>query len=563
PVGLCIKPRETLFGRARQWLREHLEDGGVKLDVFGDTISEALPENRDLHDVDIMIVTPDIKESLDEFLDLSPDHVKAIRDREAGVRAAAGLPSPSTGVGTFSGLQTVINGNADVFHTGRPHNNHGPPVALFNPILGLLAHRLSHVDKDDPAIRPDHHESKWAHEFIHASLECYDSETTRIIAIRRFIESLHPEVHWKEPINKVEPDVLLGALTHFPSGVGGIKNEAGLRGDASMQACLWYAKIVTENKAAIRKNSNCPAIVFGLMGDVVEIGITVYTDGAYSDLVFSSGRMRLGYHQNAQVLRVARAFKAVKLALAQLDLFYEQLNDVPRVSVQHLFPSPLPVPSWDGEMPSLTFTHRMSCSGEPFITPTSPVDRQIGMYLGTMLKTNPSASPDAAEERIEVVIKFTSEYNQAAHRLVAQAGFAPALHACVPVCGDVQMVVMDRVHGKMAWCAERKQELLPRTVYDDVKSAIKLLHDNNLVFGDLRSPNVMCVPKSEPELEGRMGAMLVDFDWAGEAGRTRYPAVFNDGLPDFWATGAERCGLMYPEHDLHLLEKFEALCHSE
>ncbi len=178
---------------------------------------------------------------------------KVCSDREAGVRAAAELPSPSTGVGTFSGLQTVINGNAEVFHTGRPHNNHGPPVALFNPILGLLAHRLSHVDKDDPAIRPDHHESKWAHEFIHASLECYDSETTRIIAIRRFIESLHPEVHWKEPINKVEPDVLLGALTHFPSGVGEIKNEAGLRGDASMQACLSYAKIVTENRAAVRK----------------------------------------------------------------------------------------------------------------------------------------------------------------------------------------------------------------------------------------------------------------------------------------------------------------------
>ncbi|KAI0714160.1 hypothetical protein C8T65DRAFT_738835 [Cerioporus squamosus] len=377
-------------------------------------------------------------DSLDEFLnlsDLSPIHVKAIRAREAGFRAAAELPSPSVGVGTFSGLQTVINCKSDVFHAGRPNNNHGPPVALFNPI-------------------------------------------TR----------------------------------------------------------------------KIRQFSTCPAIVFGLMGDMVEIGITIYTDGAYSDFVFSSGRMRLGYRQNAQVLRIARALKAVKLALVELDLFYEQLpNAVPNFNVQLLFPSPRPVPSWDGEMPAINFTHRMSRAGELFITPTSPENRQAGMYLGTMLQANSSASPDAAEEHIEVVIKFTSEYNEDAHRLLAHAGFAPALHACVPVCGDVQMVVMDRVLGKMAWCAERKQELLPRTVYDDVESAIRLLHENNLVFGDLRPPNVMCVPKSGPEGRTQMGAMLVDFDWAGEAGRTRYPVVFNDGLPDVWAPGDELCGLMYPE----------------
>jgi tRNA A-37 threonylcarbamoyl transferase component Bud32 len=43
--------------------------------------------------------------------------------------------------------------------------------------------------------------------------------------------------------------------------------------------------------------------------------------------------------------------------------------------------------------------------------------------------------------------------------------------------------------------------------YAQVVKAIGVLHDNNLVFGDLRSPNV---------LDLKSGAMLIDFDWCGE-----------------------------------------------
>ena len=66
--------------------------------------------------------------------------------------------------------------------------------------------------------------------------------------------------------------------------------------------------------------------------------------------------------------------------------------------------------------------------------------------------TTPEKTPPADE----VVVKFTARCHAEAHRLLAAKGFAPVLHACVPVCGDLLMVVMDRIHGGPAW------DLVPR-----------------------------------------------------------------------------------------------------
>ncbi len=51
-----------------------------------------------------------------------------------------------------------------------------------------------------------------------------------------------------------------------------------------------------------------------------------------------------------------------------------------------------------------------------------------------------------------------------------------------------------------------------------VRKALNLLHENGLVFGDVRDANaVVC--------KGR--GFLVDFDWAGREDKDRYPAALN------------------------------------
>jgi len=51
-----------------------------------------------------------------------------------------------------------------------------------------------------------------------------------------------------------------------------------------------------------------------------------------------------------------------------------------------------------------------------------------------------------------------------------------------------------------------------------VKDAIDIIYLNQLVFSDLRQPNI---------LVGNDIAMLVDFDWCGKSGIARYPPEIN------------------------------------
>ncbi|RPD68890.1 hypothetical protein L226DRAFT_617244 [Lentinus tigrinus ALCF2SS1-7] len=651
PSGLRIRPIKTLVQRTRQWLRDHLEDdpkwvlisddggsedelddelelqggqGGIEFWLKGDVIGHVLPRDRDRDCVDVIIVTREIIESLNEDNEgeLERAYGKALRDREAGARTTnKALPAPSAGIPS-SGDLFPWKGDEDgkLIHAGRPEKNYGPPAALFDPILGLLAYRLSHLDDDrDP---PEPRRGYWceSYRFALGAVDCYDkdAEDFREVALKPFVQWLAPDLEERSTWSPCG-DVTLGADKGVPYGVIEVRNEVGFGGDASLKAQLSYTRMVTEDKEEterVRKACNCPAVLIGIMGDIIEIGIAVYTDGTYTDCVFSSGRVRLGFGQNAQVLRLARAFKAVKLALADLRKFYERLRQQivqgqgqGQVQVQPhwysrpvstwrpgstsarrhvLFPKPTPEPSWEGRMPAVTFTHRMSSTGKLFLLASTREERRSGLYVGTMPVTGTEDAsrgaageePPSTREEVEVVVKFTEQYNEDAHRLLAAAGLAPALHACVPVCGGVKMVVMERVkgeraeqrcytHGRYGAYGRWEPVVVPQTVYEDVRRAVELLHGAGWVFGKLNLENILCVtvPVTVPATAtgdeaaaatGRVGAMLVNFDWAGRADEAWYPTALHDS--GFWAPGVERGRIMRKEHDLYMLEKIKALC---
>ena len=83
----------------------------------------------------------------------------------------------------------------------------------------------------------------------------------------------------------------------------------------------------------------------------------------------------------------------------------------------------------------------------------------------------------------------------------------------------------------------------------DVERAIDLLHEQDYVFGGLRSPNIMHVKGG--------GAMLIDIDWRGKAGKVRYP--LNISLDsEMWAPGAGLNQLILKDHDKVLLKKWKS-----
>ena len=300
------------------------------------------------------------------------------------------------------------------------------------------------------------------------------------------------------------------------------------------------------------------------MGNLLEIGVAAYIDGPYYNLLFSE-RLYLGFYAERNLLRLARAFAATRQVLTELRTLYSAAPPA-QVSIEHLFPSPTPVPTYDGHVPSLTFTNRLSRLGEPVILAGDESTRQSGIYLATM--TRPlsadeedavmSSSVDIDADTSKVVVKFTAQYDPNAHRLLANEGFAPALHACVPVCGGLFMVAMDFVCGQTAWKATQ-QSKLPYDIYKDIETAISLLHSHDFVFCDLRTPNIMVVPESDPD--SRPHGMLIDFDCVGIYDMGRYPASLNDDLPEFGSSGIQRYGTMNKAHNVVMLSRFKDLCH--
>lgn len=65
------------------------------------------------------------------------------------------------------------------------------------------------------------------------------------------------------------------------------------------------------------------------------------------------------------------------------------------------------------------------------------------------------------------------------------------------------------------------------------------------MHGDLRRPNIMTLERERV----RMGAMLLDFNWAGENGQVRYPALLNQS-EIAWADGVKPGGPIRIQHGM-------------
>lgn len=150
---------------------------------------------------------------------------------------------------------------------------------------------------------------------------------------------------------------------------------------------------------------------------------------------------------------------------------------------------------------------------------------------------------DGAKEK-EIVVKFVERYNPKAHALLAEEGLAPKLlfdGSATRVASGRSMIVMDFVPGVDLLYEHTAAHALVR---DDIKRAMEILHGQDLVFGDLREPNMMVVRDGSGRV---IGGMLVDFDWCGEHGKDVYPPAMSDQI--FWAPGMEHGEPMYKEHD--------------
>jgi hypothetical protein len=155
-------------------------------------------------------------------------------------------------------------------------------------------------------------------------------------------------------------------------------------------------------------------------------------------------------------------------------------------------------------------------------------------------------------------VKFVAEYNIRAHNICHDGGYAPRIiyssnSAEFKALGGYRMIIMECVGISLDKKLQGLEIRSHNSIYEDVKSAIDLLHKENLVFADLRSPNILVYN----DRDGIQRAMLVDFDWCGRENVSRYPPSLN--LSILWPTDVKPYSLLKKTHDLYRLEKLQEL----
>ena len=245
------------------------------------------------------------------------------------------------------------------------------------------------------------------------------------------------------------------------------------------------------------------------MGSRLEISTAIFTDGVYADKLLSED-FYIDARQFEIVMRVGRIFKALVIAIAELREYYETvaLNLNPWSAIKHLYPDPLPLQGFD--IPRLNYIGKLTHAGELLDAQDTEIvkeERPYALYRAKMIRDEPG-------DEVDVVVKFTVHYHEKAHRTLAEKELAPALHFCIPLVADMYMVIMDYVDSVPLFCVQGPRD--NQKIYNDVEEAINLLHEHDLVFGDLRVQNIVPKPGG--------GAMLIDFDWVGRHEVDRYPA---------------------------------------
>jgi hypothetical protein len=292
--------------------------------------------------------------------------------------------------------------------------------------------------------------------------------------------------------------------------------------------------------------SKFPAILIGLMGNVIEISIVIVIEQIHFRKIF---HLELQGDSNTKldISNLVHVFDALKNCADQLREEYERLANET---------NPRTEPKWHLPQPT-------SSSAEinfPKLEFKCPIDRD---NLDVDLTATPDPrclfsahlSTDAGIE--EVVVKFTSEYHQRAHELLASQTppLAPKLYGCYDVVGvkGMKMIVTQRIKGKPMESYKGKLPKLPSSVYTNIRKAIDILHSEDLVFGDLRAANIMIDEETKQ-------AFIIDFDWVGIHGQDTYPPFINEDLisrgnrASEWHSDVCAQGVMKKEHDKWALE---------
>ncbi|KAH9007210.1 hypothetical protein EDB86DRAFT_3069881 [Lactarius hatsudake] len=113
-----------------------------------------------------------------------------------------------------------------------------------------------------------------------------------------------------------------------------------------------------------------------------------------------------------------------------------------------------------------------------------------------------------------IVVKFTRRYSIELHAFCANREHAPSILGFGQVPGGWFVVAMDYISEAVYPSHSTDLDRLRDKWVHDLTTLVRSFHDQGLVHGDLRQPNMICRGER---------IMLIDFDWGGRLGVASYP----------------------------------------
>ncbi|KZP10890.1 hypothetical protein FIBSPDRAFT_838122 [Athelia psychrophila] len=427
---------------------------------------------------------------------------------EASARLKSPPPSSSAEVGNFLAIQEheekhILN--------GRPLKNHGFPIELFHPVFDKFR---TDANKITLEISPEDY--KDVASLCASAADIYKTEDARGVGIYTILEKILATKLTTKNANGARSARADGVITLSLEeviaflAVVELKNEIGTgHSDPAAQVSFSYAFYVSQKEIEkLLATSNCPCFLIAIAGPHIKVLGAVFTDYIIVKPLTDWIQLDVDPADDAQLDRFARVLVALRSSLQSLAEYYQSLAL--------------------GDMDT-KFTRFF-----PYIRSYPGPDHEIVHFH-----------------------YFAQQYNTDAHKLLASKGLAPRLlysgfdtgntHGS---CGSLKMVVMEFLEGRTAYDIHAT---LSVKQYEHVRNAVKVLHDEDFVFGDLRLPNIM--------VDGET-AKLIDFDWCGKHGTGRYPITINDtGVT--WHPEVKRGGKMKKEHDDFMLLRAQTPHHSQ
>ncbi|KAK7682788.1 hypothetical protein QCA50_014172 [Cerrena zonata] len=424
---------------------------------------------------------------------------------------------------------------------GQPKDTTTLPIDLYCPVFARFLANLH-----DPTIVPPTTLVASVSTFMFASAAIFDIERERLEVVKHHLLSILGENFISTSMGRANPDGIILSevmVTDLKAGVllalleG--KNEKGRGGcDSGTQGQFDYREFInSEDLEVCRGRTCCPDFLVTFNGPTVEVAAAIRTDKWIVQRLHScdfTGQDTCFFRSKSQT--VARFFYSLKLVLLDLRQWYRDSLAVAPITTKDR-PHPLMFP-----------------------TVTSYGELKVSFAYIRQLQSHAQCTTFLArrsDTETEIVIKFDETYNETVHCLLADHGYAPKLlyygspYPDLHHYGSCKMVIIEYSTLPNLHDTQR----LTQAAYDKLSSAIALLHSNNYVHGDLRTPNV---------LTSGSDIHIIDFDWAGIAGEVTYPPYLDKSKQGKWAPGVDDFGSIQKEHDDYMLvHHFQSLIDKE